>query len=72
MSLAEIEADAKKHAVPLFFEYSHFSTRVGAMKLDRALLDKTPVIQGFGIRLTKDNIAARLEQLRGLWSEKNS
>jgi hypothetical protein len=68
MSVAAIQEEAAAaRAMPLFFEYSHFSTRVGRMMLDRMLLDKPAGPEGFGVRVSEANVEDRLRLLRRLW-----
>jgi hypothetical protein len=69
MSVTAIQEEAAASAgLPLFYEYSHFSTRVGTLMLDRMLLDQPAGPPGFGVRISEATLAPRLEDLRLLWS----
>lgn len=67
MSVDDIILDAMDE-LPLFFEYSHFSTRVGAMMLDRVLADKSDDVTAFGVPVTIDSLEGRLQALQKAWT----
>lgn len=67
MSIDEITREASDGRLPLFYEYSHFSTRVGAMMLDRALGKKPGAEPGFGVPVTLDNLEDRIQALHEAW-----
>jgi hypothetical protein len=67
MSIDEITREASDGRLPLFYEYSHFSTRVGAMMLDRALGNKPGGEPGFGVPVTLDNLEGRIQALHEAW-----
>jgi hypothetical protein len=68
MTIDEIISDAAAARLPLFYEYSHFSTRVGTMMLARALGNKPDGAQDFGVPVTLNNLESRLQTLRKAWS----
>lgn len=68
MSVDDIISEASNGRMPLFYEYSHFSTRVGAMILDRVLGDSAEAIPGFGVPLSIDSLEDRLKALQKAWA----
>ena len=65
LSMEEVVEEARDAELPLFYEYSHFSSRVGNLLLDRVLSDAGP--NDFGIPLTVRSIDNRLQQLAVAW-----
>lgn len=71
MTIDDIISDAAAGKLPLFYEYSHFSTRVGAMILDCALGDVSGTAPEFGVPVSIDTLEERMQTLRETWSRPN-
>jgi hypothetical protein len=71
MSVDDIISDASNGRLPIFYEYSHFSSRVGALMLERALQSTAEGSPAFGVPVTSDNLEERLQVLRKAWTPKN-